>query len=319
MNSVYHYCFSANEAICRDEKDYIRFINCFALALHSTGSETLADVVMSNHFHCILTSPDIKMFSWKLRYSYTRHFNYKYSRKGKLGERKAYITELKGLAHISTAISYVLRNPTHHGVCSTPFGYKYSSIKTLFSNDFGYNSSNNLSKKDLRKKSVYKWLPKGVVLPGCFKIDSSGVILRECFTSISQTEILYGSVRNFIFQMTRLSGEEWIKEQKEKDGENCGKAITLEDIEKNVFQTSSDKEWLKQLYINEKSRNKTVNIQDIELCKIIDKHISKRFCKKSVYQLTSDEKNLVASYLYNKHHIGNSQQLERCLALKYNI
>ena len=315
MESVYHYCFSADEVICRDEEDYFRFINCFALALYYTKSVSLADAVMSNHFHTVLSSPDIKLFSKRLRYSYTRYFNCKYRRKGKLGERRAFAKELKGIARICTAISYVLRNPLHHGVSATPFGYRFSSIGSLFTKELGLGYS--MAQKEVSKRSLHKWLPKGVALPAGYIIEESGVISRKCFTNTIQTEILYGSVRNFLFQMTRVSGEDWIKEQ-ERDGKNYGKPITLEDIESPVFQdyaTSNNRDWLNVLYSYEKMRHHNEIIQDFELCSIIDKSVKSHFKKESVYALSRKEKESLADIISKRYHIFNSQQMARCMAL----
>ena len=315
MESVYHYCFSADEIICRDEEDCIRFINCFALALYSTGSVSLADAVMSNHFHTVPSSPNIKLFSKRLRYSYTRYFNCKYKRKGELGERRAFAEELKGVARICTAISYVLRNPLHHGVSATPFGYRFSSIGSIFTKELGLGYST--PQKELSKRSVHKWLPKGATLPANYIIEQSSIISRKCFTNTIQTEILYGSVRNFLFQMTRLSGEDWIKEQ-ERDGKNYGKPITLEDIESPAFQnyvSNNNRDWLNMLYRNEKLRHHKEVIQDFELCSIIDISVKNHYKKESVYTLSREEREELANLLSKRYHIYNSQQIARCLVL----
>lgn len=268
MENIYHYCLSAQEVLCRDEEDYIRFINCYALALYGSGSISFADVVMSNHFHAVLSSGNIGLFSQKLRYSYTRYFNSKYKRTGILGEEKAFWSILEGTMHICTAVSYVLRNPLHHGICPTPWGYKYSSIKSIFQKEMGHNISDSTG--ILPKRLYHKWLPKRAKYPQEYVMESIGTFKYECFTNVVQTEVLYGTVRNFIYCMSRLSGEEWLKEQ-ESDNNSC-KPITLEEFEKPVCGDNSA-----LLYRNEKSRNRSHVIQDLELCKIIDTMIREHF------------------------------------------
>ncbi len=268
MENIYHYCLSAQEVLCRDEEDYIRFINCYALALYGSGSISFADVVMSNHFHAVLSSGNIGLFSQKLRYSYTRYFNSKYKRTGILGKEKAFWSILEGTMHICTAVSYVLRNPLHHGICPTPWGYKYSSIKSVFQKEMGHNISDSTG--ILPKRLYHKWLPKRAKYPQEYVMESIGTFKYECFTNVVQTEVLYGTVRNFIYCMSRLSGEEWLKEQ-ESDNNSC-KPITLEEFEKPVCGDNSA-----LLYRNEKSRNRSHVIQDLELCKIIDTMIREHF------------------------------------------
>ena len=234
MEGIYHYCFSSpGEVICRDDEDFNRFVNCYALALYKVGGESLADVVMSNHFHAVLKCGDMVGFSSVLRRMYVHYFNYKYGRRGELGEHRAFYSRLEGVRRICTAVSYVLRNPLHHGVCSTPFGYKYSSVRSVFSKEMGYAIGGRLlgqqEERRLGAKSFRRNVCKNMKSPDSYIVGDDGVYERACFTNIAQCEILYGSVRNFIFQMTRFSGEEWLKEQVADSP--MLKPVTLADIE----------------------------------------------------------------------------------------
>ena len=87
MKKVYHFCLSAGECgvLCRTDEDYRYLVNCLGLAGYMTGSLLLAYCVMSNHVHCCVRTDDVAGFIKRWRYSYTRYFNEKYRRKGRLG------------------------------------------------------------------------------------------------------------------------------------------------------------------------------------------------------------------------------------------
>ena len=86
MRKPYHICISGgDELICRSEEDYYRLFNCIALAIHETDSVLLADAEMSTHAHLgVRTDDPMELFSraWLM---YTRYFNSKYGRQGRLG------------------------------------------------------------------------------------------------------------------------------------------------------------------------------------------------------------------------------------------
>ena len=85
MKKVYHLCHSSKEEVLfRDHEDYIWGFNCYALALHKTGSCSLADAHMSNHRHLIAQTSCPEKLMRLTRLAYTKHFNAKYSRKGPL-------------------------------------------------------------------------------------------------------------------------------------------------------------------------------------------------------------------------------------------
>ena len=86
MKKTYHVCLSADTdgVLCRSEEDYKRLITCIVLAGYQTGSFLLAYVVMSNHVHLCVRTDNLNIFIKKWRYMYTRYFNQKYGRTGRL-------------------------------------------------------------------------------------------------------------------------------------------------------------------------------------------------------------------------------------------
>ena len=122
MKRNYHLCFSGgNEVLFRDEDDYHRGFNCFALALYKTGSTGLVDAIMSTHCHFVAQSecPDTLMYLFRM--PYIKWFNHKYQRKGTIGEKCHFKMEVTGLHHLLAAMSYTLRNPVHHGIAPIPY------------------------------------------------------------------------------------------------------------------------------------------------------------------------------------------------------
>ena len=55
----------------------------------------------------------------------------------RLGEKNYFELDVFGNAHIQSALSYVLRNPLHHGVSVTPFAYPYSNVNDFFPVEMG--------------------------------------------------------------------------------------------------------------------------------------------------------------------------------------
>lgn len=304
MKKTYHLCLSSkNEILFRCEEDFIRGINCLCLTVYRFEASLSAYVFMSNHVHICIRAEDPDKLIRAFWYMYTRYFNSKYGRNGHLGEPDSFKLEIEGLYHLLTAIAYILRNPMHHGVTGTPFGYPYSSIRALFRKDFGW--ENDL--ECLPEKSEYRYLPRHQSLPESFRMDKHGMIMPECAIDVADVEHQFSTARSFLYYMNRLSGEKWEEEQS-KDS-NGQKPVTLSDIEnENTFQD------IKVLLINEHGRSNYNAVTDIQLCEEIDTDIMPRLGKRSVYELKQQEKKQIAIFLMRKYHVPAVQVL-RCLAL----
>ena len=153
---AYHICLSAGEEVyCRSEDDYAHCFNCLALAVAATESNLMAESIMSTHFHeCVRSSCPQDLFHIQ-RYAYSRYFNEKYLRKGRLGEKYPFIAEIDGLYHMLAALSYVLRNALHHGLAATPLEYRHSSARSFFRKDLGFDNERVL----LPESKQYAYLP----------------------------------------------------------------------------------------------------------------------------------------------------------------
>ena len=123
---------------------------------------------------------------------------------------------------------------------------------------------------------------------------------------IRRAEQFYVTPRNYLYQMNRLTDESWQVEQK-KDA--TGKPITLADIE------PADERSIAQMLNNENGRNfSRTRLQDLDVCRLIDKTILPSYGVTSVYQLTATQKQRIAGTLNYEFHLPE-HQIRRCLVL----
>ena len=304
MKKTYHLCLSAgDEVLFRDAEDYNRGFNCFALALFNTTSAGLVESEMSTHYHQLIQSANPDDFMHRFRLSYSMYFNRKYHRSGKLGEKNHFTMEVVGYNHILAAMSYVLRNPLHHGVASIPYAYPFSSVNAIFMKEMGKVPCRGL----LDRRYYHRFINKASQVPKDYVMTASGVFLRESVLDIPQVENLFVSPRAFNWHMTRKSSEEWELEQGRDN--NSLPPINLSVIEKGINITSPD-----EMLINENGKSNYRRPSDMDVCSEIDNYILPKYSKSSIYQLSRQEKQQIAEYLYRTLHIGESQ-IKRCLAM----
>lgn len=307
MKKTYHLCLSAGEEVMfRDLEDYNRGFNCFALALHKTGSTGLVESFMSTHAHQMAQTDDPKDLMHCYRHPYSIYFNHKYQREGRLGERMHFTMEVVGYHHTLAAASYTLRNALHHGVAPTPYGYPHNSANAIFRKEMG----KFLTEELLPEKSYARFIGKRQEYPSHYKMSAGGVFTRESVLDIPQIENLFGTPRAFNFYMTRKSSEEWEAEQS-KDG-NGTTLVNLSAIELGVNMQS-----LERMNYFESGKADYRKISDIELCTELDTLARTKYHKHSVYQLSLKEKLEIAEMLYRTRHLSESQ-IRRCLVLPKN-
>ena len=308
MLQTYHLSYTShNEVMFRNQKDMDTAFNCLCSALFRTESRCLAECFMSDHHHGCYQTPDPGTLIRLLRMSYCKYFNNRYQRDGLLGERGFFQLELKGLRHELAAISYTLKNASHHGVCATPFAYPYCSANVYFREALGKTSPENL----LSTNEIRSSLPRRAQFDASWKMGRNGVFLRETVIEKTLVENLYATPQAFMYQLFRRSGEDWVREQ-ELDGPGM-KPITLELIEASLLrQTSSPEKMVAEMLRNEKARYAQRAISDMKLCELIDRQEIKKYNRRSVYHLSEAEKNEIANRLYSKLGIRENQ-LRRCL------
>lgn len=304
MKKTFHLCLSGgDEILFRDEEDYNRGFNCFALALYKTGSTGLVESFQSTHCHKIVQTEDSAWFMFTMRQSFSKYFNRKYERHGRVGEKMHFTMEIVGLHHHLAAMTYVLRNALHHGLVPIPYAYPHCSVNAIFQKEMGKRPPERL----LDQRYFPRFVGRKAIWPPHYKMSESGVFLRESVLDVVQVENLYNSPRSFNYYMTRKSGEEWEKEQ-EKDKTGAA-PVRLDSIEAGVRDQP-----LEKMLIYENGRSDYRKISDIELCTEIDRKILPRYGKASVYHLSRSEKQEIGNQIYRQYHIPEAQ-IRRCLVM----
>ena len=288
-----HICIkSENELMHREEEDYRSGISKMALAAHRTGTHIFAFAFMSTHVHMVVQSPDISRFVSNFRNSYTKWFNYKYGRTGRLGERYFHTEPLDSLYRILHAVNYVLRNPVHHYVADTAIGYEFCSARYIFTEDLNTDEPRS-------NRRCSRFYPENVPLPKALWLNEKGMISPKSFLEIPAVERLYITVKNYMFYINRPS---YADLDTPKNGE---KPLTISQIEPTYD--------LEELQKNERRRSVKEATKDIEICRIVDKEM---LSGRSYAQLTDQEKRRVASLVSRRLPYCSLKQIYRCLAIQ---
>ena len=124
-NAIYHVMARGDrrERIVEDDKDWTTFIDAFGQACTKTGWLVHAWVLMRNHYHLVLQTPQANLVAgmrW-LQNTYTRRFNARHQLWGHLfgGRYKAVLVESREFGsgdYLSNLIDYVHLNPIRAGI-----------------------------------------------------------------------------------------------------------------------------------------------------------------------------------------------------------
>lgn len=315
MKGLYHLCYTSHsEVICRNNNDYERLVCRLAQTSISTASQILAYAVMSTHVHLIILTDSPSDFLKRLRHSYTTSFNHKYFRKGTLGEKNYYGIRLKGIEHITAAISYVLRNPVHHNVATNPFSYPYSTANLYFRSDMEkivneVTYGNTVSKRiGIDRKNwnnsecLYR---KAACLKGIVSFLDTGGVDPLSFVEVGMVENYFGTYNAYQYNLHRRDYQDWKRAQLESDSDES--PITIARIEP----------WMNQKQVADFEKkpsrwHKEEQISDIELCSEIDKEIL-RLHKSSYVHLSREEKIAISTKIRMQHPYAiKSEQFARC-------
>lgn len=303
MKESYHICFTSHdEVLFRDHEDHGMFVNLMALRGFAHKTEILVDAEMSTHVHLNVFTDCPQKFSAKLRMSYTRYFNKKYDRKGRFGQKYTYVQKVQGHVHQMVLENYINRNGLHHNAAATAFGYRYCSVRDLFVEDLCFQTERTVP---MSRHEIAALLPRHAEFPDHYQMNESGVFTRKSFMELRRAEQFYGSPRNYLYQMNRLTDESWTREQLQ---DQTGKPLTLSDIE------HTNEHSIAQMLKNESGRNFTRSrLQDLDVCHLIDKEVLPGYGAPSVYHLTDGQKQRIARLLRYDFHLPD-HQIRRCLA-----
>ena len=277
MKQLYHFCITCHrEVLFRDEEDIRNITNILALEAFSCQVELWVDAVMSTHIHGIgrAEEADIFRLCQRLKMRITKYHRNRHLGQGPLFDPSYYLLRLDGNNHILAALSYVLRNGLHHGQSATPFSYPHCTANHLFCKDLGKDPEQAVYTS---RRDIARLLPRRSEFPDHFSMNREGMLIRSSFEQISMVEHYYRTPRCFDYFMSRLSGEEWQREQQE---DLSGTApITLETIEPGI----NDRQ-LSKLLAGEKGHIYSASQKtDMHLCQIIDSEYVPVYYKDSVF------------------------------------
>ena len=91
---------------------------------------------------------------YAMRQSYSKYFNRRYQRSGRLGEKHHFQLEIAGLHHHLAAMTYVLRNALHHGLVPIPYAYPHCTVNAIFRKEMGKTHI----EKELNQNSFYRFV-----------------------------------------------------------------------------------------------------------------------------------------------------------------
>ena len=158
----YHVYNHANgsENLFREDENYHFFLRQWAKYIEPVA-HTYSYCLMPNHFHALILikelSPPfgkyetsqmyiIKQFS-NLFSSYTQAFNKMYDRRGSLFIPSFKRKEIDSDTYLTQIITYIHRNPIHHGFCKSLEGWPHSSYHAILSP----------KPTKIRRKEVMNW------------------------------------------------------------------------------------------------------------------------------------------------------------------
>jgi REP element-mobilizing transposase RayT len=120
--AVYHVMARGNQgqAIFRDERDRLRFLETLGEACAKTGWRIHAYVLMGNHYHLLVETPEgnlVKGMKW-LQGTYTQRFNHRHQAFGHLfqGRYKAVIIDGGAPGYFEVVSTYIHLNPARAGL-----------------------------------------------------------------------------------------------------------------------------------------------------------------------------------------------------------
>lgn len=350
MKDFIHLCFTShNEVMFRDADDVGMMLNFIALCSWKYNVGVLADAEMSTHVHMIVYGGnasdrlELSAFVNSLRKRYTCYFNRKYrrSKHNRFGERGFFWKVIYGNAHMQTAMSYVLRNPWHHGVSATPFAYQFSSVNDMFSKELGKmerpmtdNPMITVAKKrtngtwkceSIRRKDGFAgniWCPSNTTLitsrqematflprysewPDDWVMSGNHVFLRPCFEELKLAESLYVTPGAFEYCMFRKTDD---KMKVEQNLDNNG----LPPIELSDIEPDANDEAVSGYLNNERAGTFRAVQSDFDVCRMIDTQIVPSFGKHTLYELNDTQIAKICSVLEHDLHVHPFRAL-RCL------
>lgn len=132
-DALYHVTSRGNERrpIFRDDIDRRMFLAFLGQAVTRFGWSLTAWVLMTNHFHLVVQTPDPSLsrgMHW-LNGTYAAWFNRRHGRCGHLFQGRFQSLVIEKERHLQEVLRYVVLNPVRAGIVDRPENYSWSSYR----------------------------------------------------------------------------------------------------------------------------------------------------------------------------------------------
>ena len=131
--ALYHVTSRGNERrpIFRTNRDRNAFLEFLGAATRRFGWSVAAYVLMTNHFHLVLQTPDPNLsrgMQW-LNGKYAGWFNRRHKRSGHLFQGRFHSLLIDKEAYLAEVLRYVVLNPVRAAMVAQPGDYRWSSYR----------------------------------------------------------------------------------------------------------------------------------------------------------------------------------------------
>ena len=119
-------------AIARDDQDFLELLRALRIASHEYGVAVHGFVIMTNHYHLIVTPPRANALTEMMKTvgeQYVRYFNPRYDRIGTLWSGRYTGIHIDTEGYWLTCLRYIEQNPWRAGMVATPDSYEWSSCR----------------------------------------------------------------------------------------------------------------------------------------------------------------------------------------------
>lgn len=202
----YHICTDGNALpwLFKDDEDFIAGINRIGICKHTTGVEVVAFALMDNHLHKLLygTTAMCKEYISKYKNLTGKWISRKYGNHQYLKGLSTTIIPIRTEEYLMETIAYIDRNAIVAGYGQLPSEYPWGSARYMFRK----NTDKGSKWINIGELSVERYrdiLKTRVKLPSDWRVNASGMIDPQCFTSFSRANSIFKSPLRYIYFLSR--------------------------------------------------------------------------------------------------------------------
>ena len=178
--------------VFKQDNDYQRFLEDLAIALTNNDCSLHAYVLMTNHFHLLLSPPSetaLSCFMQAMGRRYVRYFNKEYKRSGTLWEGRYRSSLIDSERYLLTCYRYIEENPVRAGMVASPEQYTWSSYHH---NALG-KPNDLITEHQIYQQIATTELARITAYKGLFERSLPSAELKDVSISIDKSDLLGGN------------------------------------------------------------------------------------------------------------------------------